>query len=58
MGLEPYLLMLHAVHSRWDDARSRGVMNCIECGCCSYSCPSSRPILDHIKLAKMNLKKR
>lgn len=58
MGLEPYLLMLHAVHSRWDDACSRGVMNCIECGCCSYSCPSSRPILDHIKLAKMNLKKR
>jgi len=58
MGLEPYLLMLHAVHSRWDDARSHGVMNCIECGCCSYSCPSARPILDHIKLAKMNLKKR
>ncbi len=29
------------------------VMDCIECGSCSYSCPSSRPLLDYIRLGKV-----
>lgn len=57
MGLEPYLLMLYADHQRWDDAAARQAMGCIECGCCSYTCPSNRPILDYIKLAKINIRK-
>lgn len=57
MGLEPYLLMLYAEHNRWEDAAARQAMGCIECGCCSFTCPSDRPILDYIKLAKINIRK-
>jgi electron transport complex protein RnfC len=28
------------------------VQDCIECGCCLYSCPARIPLLDNIRLAK------
>lgn len=52
MGLEPFLLSRLASRSLWDKMEEEGIMDCIECGCCSYSCPSSRPLLDYIKLGK------
>lgn len=52
MGLRPYLISTLSRLSDWDGAEAQGVMNCIECGCCSYSCPASRPILDYIRLGK------
>ena len=27
-------------------------MTCIECGCCTFTCPSNRPLLDWVRLAK------
>lgn len=57
MGLEPYLLMLQADAGRWEEMDAHGVRNCIECGSCSYICPSSRPLLDMIKLGKQELRK-
>lgn len=57
MGLEPYLLMLQAEHKVWDGMSEHGVMNCLECGSCSYICPASRPLLDFIKLGKQELRK-
>ncbi len=56
MGLEPYLLMAYAMNSRWEDDASHGVANCLECGCCSYVCPSYRPILDLVKLARQKVR--
>ena len=58
MGLEPYLFMQQAMVQQWDMMSSHGVMNCLECGSCSYACPSSRPLLDMIKLGKQELRKR
>ncbi|MDE6094686.1 MAG: electron transport complex subunit RsxC [Muribaculaceae bacterium] len=58
MGLEPYLLMLQADVKKWDDMAASGVMNCLECGCCTYTCPSYRPLLDMIKLGKQELRKK
>lgn len=52
MGLEPYKLATLSRYSMWEEVEDNKVMNCIECGCCSYSCPSSRPLLDYIKLGK------
>lgn len=57
MGLEPYLLMTLGQLSRWDDSKERGAMNCLECGCCAYTCPASRPLLDYIRLDKMQIRK-
>lgn len=58
MGLEPYLLATLSRLGRYEDAAKHTIMGCIECGCCSYSCPSGRPILDFIKLGKLNLRKK
>ena len=33
-----------------------GAETCMECGCCEYSCPANRPIVQNNKLAKMALR--
>lgn len=52
MGLEPYLISTLCRFGRVEEAREHSLANCIECGCCSYICPSSRPLLDFIRLGK------
>lgn len=52
MGLEPYLISTLSRLGRWEEVEEAKVMNCIECGCCSFICPSTRPILDFIRLGK------
>lgn len=52
MGLEPYLLMTVSEKQIWDRAEFERVMDCIECGSCSYTCPANRPLLDYIRLGK------
>ncbi|WP_088656042.1 electron transport complex subunit RsxC [Geofilum rhodophaeum] len=52
MGLSPYLLMPLAEKAIWDRAEEENIMDCIECGSCSFTCPSSRPLLDYIRLGK------
>ncbi|MCK5649591.1 MAG: electron transport complex subunit RsxC [Gammaproteobacteria bacterium] len=34
------------------------VMDCVECGACTYACPSNIPIVQHIRTAKDNLRNR
>ena len=57
MGLEPYRLMLLAERQQFDRSEAEGVTDCIECGSCSYTCPSSRPLLDFIRLGKATVLK-
>jgi Na+-translocating ferredoxin:NAD+ oxidoreductase subunit C len=52
MGLEPYLLMTLCEKQIWERAEIERVMDCIECGSCSYTCPANRPLLDYIRLGK------
>jgi electron transport complex protein RnfC len=58
MGLEPYLLMTQAEKGMYDELEENCVMDCIECGSCSYTCPSARPLLDYIRLGKAEVGKR
>ena len=37
--------------------QSESVLSCIDCGCCSYVCPSHRPLVENNKLAKNDLRK-
>jgi electron transport complex protein RnfC len=57
MGLEPYLLMAMGQREMFDRLESEKAMDCIECGSCSYACPSSRPLLDYIRLGKSEVNK-
>lgn len=52
MGLEPYLLMQLTERHYDDRLEHENVMDCIECGSCSYTCPSYRPLLDYIRIGK------
>jgi electron transport complex protein RnfC len=52
MGLEPYLLSRLAKLQRWDASEEHYNAECIECGCCSYTCPSNLPLLDYIRIGK------
>ncbi len=57
MGLEPYLLMAYSQNGLNDRLEDNKVMDCIECGSCSFTCPSNRPLLDYIRLGKTNVSK-
>ncbi len=52
MGLEPYLLMQYSQRQMWAEDQANHIMDCIECGCCIFSCPAKRPILDYVRLGK------
>jgi electron transport complex protein RnfC len=57
LGLEPYLLLALSLKSIFDRLETENVLNCIECGSCSYACPAKRPLLDYIRLGKSNVNK-
>ncbi|MDE7073453.1 MAG: electron transport complex subunit RsxC [Odoribacter sp.] len=52
MGLEPYLLAKLSSFNLLERMEAEKVMDCIECGSCSFTCPSNRPLLDYIRLGK------
>jgi len=57
MGLEPFLLMALSDKKLVERSKNDNILSCIECGSCSYICPSSRPLLDYIRLGKADVNK-
>lgn len=57
MGLSPYLIAQQSAKGMWEETQATGAMNCLECGSCQYICPSARPLLDYIRLAKSEIRK-
>ncbi len=51
-SLLPNYLGLYAENDRLEEAKRYGIMDCRECGCCTYVCPSRRPLVQLIKNAK------
>ena len=58
MGLEPPLLV--AAYKAGDVAtlQKRQIDACMDCGCCTYSCPAHRPLAEHLRLAKALARRR
>ena len=52
MGLEPYLLATASAMHDWERVENEGIVSCISCGSCQFTCTSHRPILDNILLGK------
>ncbi|MCX8070126.1 MAG: electron transport complex subunit RsxC [Thermodesulfovibrionales bacterium] len=52
MGLMPYMLSLMSEKGFYDDAKNYNLFDCFECGSCTYVCPSKRPIVQFVRLAK------
>ena len=56
MGLMPYRLGDLGLAERLPEFNDWGGFSCIECGCCSYVCPSKRPLLQWIRLGKYRVR--
>ena len=53
MGLEPYLLAtVTEMTGDLERLEQEKIMDCIECGCCMFTCPANRPLLDYMRLGK------
>jgi len=55
MGLEPYLLKPLAEMERYEELEENAVLDCMECGSCSFTCPARLPLLDYIRLGKSHV---
>lgn len=44
-------------NNRIAEAKENGVLDCVECGSCTYVCPSKRPLVHYIKYAKLQISK-
>jgi electron transport complex protein RnfC len=52
MGLQPTRLYRLIDNRQYADAMAMNLMDCKECGCCSYSCPAHLPLVHGMKLGK------
>ncbi len=55
MGLMPKMLGQFVKHERFDDAEVYNVLDCIECGSCSFVCPANINLVHWIKYGKLKV---
>lgn len=58
MNLMPYAIGAYADAGMWDHLEHLNVEDCMECGCCSYVCPTKTPLVQLIKVGKEGLARR
>lgn len=56
MGLTPSMLSVLAERGFYEEAKDYNLFDCFECGSCTYVCPSKRPIVQLVRLAKSMVK--
>ena len=52
MGLVPTHLMKFVKFEQYNEAETWGILDCVECGCCQYSCPAHIRLVHWIRLGK------
>lgn len=57
LGLEPDQVSIRVEAGRPLDTEPHGPLDCYECGCCSYVCPSGRPLVQFMQVAKGALRR-
>jgi electron transport complex protein RnfC len=61
MALVPTQIMKYVKTEQLSLAETWGALDCVECGCCQFSCPAKIPLVHWIRLGKnqiMNLKRK
>ena len=56
MSLQPILISNAFERGDIEAAKELGAMDCIECGNCSFICPSNIPLLENIRKSKQAIK--
>jgi len=52
MGLTPTQLAKFVQYKKWTEAEKWGILDCVECGCCQYICPSKIPLVHWMRVGK------
>ncbi len=58
LGLEPNQVSIRVEAGRAAEAAPFGAEDCYECGACSYVCPSQRPLVQFLQVAKAALRRQ
>ena len=58
MGISPAQIAQAIEFNNLEMAKELGLFDCMECGCCTYTCPSSREIVQLVKFAKQQIKNK
>jgi electron transport complex protein RnfC len=57
LNLVPTKMALASRAENWDLAKKYHIQACMECGCCSYTCPASLPLVQLIRMGKVEIMK-
>ncbi len=55
LNLIPTRLALAARKKEWDVVKRYHLMACMECGCCAYACPAGIPLVQLIRMGKVQM---
>jgi electron transport complex protein RnfC len=58
MGLNPTKMFKYIDHSDYSSAMEIGLMDCKECGCCAFTCPSHIPLVQGMRVGKKMARKK
>jgi electron transport complex protein RnfC len=58
MKLQPSYIGLYIEKGHYEDAKAYNLMDCFECGSCTFVCPANRPMVQWVKKAKKELAKK
>lgn len=56
VGLLPLYIHKFSLREEYDKAQELNIMDCIECGSCSYICPAKRPLVEAIRFGKRQIR--
>lgn len=56
-GLMPTKINRFVMNNLYDDAKKEGIMNCKECGACSWICPAKIPLVQNFRHGKNMINK-
>ncbi len=56
MGLTPGVMSVLIEKGHYEEAKALGLFDCFECGSCAFVCPSKRPVVQLVRLAKSMVK--
>ncbi|GAB4390883.1 MAG: electron transport complex subunit RsxC [Thermodesulfovibrionales bacterium] len=56
MGLMPSMLSVLSEAGQYEETKEYNLFDCFECGSCTFVCPSKRPIVQFVRLAKSMVK--
>ncbi len=58
MKLQPSYIGIYIEKGRYEESKEFGLLDCFECGCCTFVCPANRPMVQWVKKAKKELAKK